>query len=95
MSTANVERKRSEAYHQSVDEVLAALGTDAQRGLSEAEARARLEAYGKNELTAEKRRPCMEKVPRSVSRCARHPAAHRDGYFGRPVAVRARICIAL
>jgi Ca2+-transporting ATPase len=42
------------AYRRPVDEVLAALGADAQLGLSEAEARARLDRYGKNELTAEK-----------------------------------------
>jgi P-type Ca2+ transporter type 2C len=41
-------------YRQPVDEVLAALGADAQLGLSEAEARARLESHGRNELTAEK-----------------------------------------
>ena len=40
-------------YRQRVDEVLAALGTDSQRGLSDAETRARLEKYCRNELTAE------------------------------------------
>ncbi len=49
------------AYRQTIDEVLAALGTDARRGLSEAEARARLERYGKNELTAEKPVPAWRK----------------------------------
>src|SRR6185295_11851671 len=49
------------AYQQSVDEVLAALGTDARGGLSEAEARARLEKYGFNELTAEKPIPKWKK----------------------------------
>jgi len=38
-------------------EVLAALGTDAERGLSSAEAAARLARYGCNELEAEKRVP--------------------------------------
>ena len=37
-----------------MDAVLAALATDARRGLSRVEVRARLESYGKNELTAEK-----------------------------------------
>jgi Ca2+-transporting ATPase len=41
-------------YQQTVDEVLAALGTDAQQGLSQAEAQARLERHGRNELAAEK-----------------------------------------
>ncbi|MGH9793619.1 MAG: cation-translocating P-type ATPase, partial [Candidatus Acidiferrales bacterium] len=41
--------------------MLAALGTDAQRGLSEGEARARLERDGKNELTAEKPVPAWRK----------------------------------
>lgn len=41
-------------YLQSADDVLAALATDAQRGLSEREARARLGRHGRNELEAEK-----------------------------------------
>jgi Ca2+-transporting ATPase len=48
-------------YRQSVDEVVAALGTDARRGLSEAEAQARLAQYGGNELTAEKPVPRWRK----------------------------------
>ena len=54
MSAAKVQRKATEVYQQSIDEVLAALNTDPRLGLSEAEARARLEKYGRNELTAEK-----------------------------------------
>ena len=61
MSPVTVERERTEAYHQRVDEVLTALGTDAQQGLSQGEARARLERYGKNELTAEKPVPAWRK----------------------------------
>ena len=45
----------------SVEETLAALGADAQRGLSEAEARARLERHGRNELAAEKPVPAWKK----------------------------------
>ncbi|HWM42093.1 MAG TPA: cation-translocating P-type ATPase [Burkholderiales bacterium] len=45
----------------SAEETLAALGTDAQRGLSEAEARARLERHGRNELAAEKPVPAWKK----------------------------------
>jgi len=61
MSAPKVQRKRAEAYQQSIDEVLAALGTDARRGWSEAEARERLERFGKNELTAEKPVPAWKK----------------------------------
>jgi Ca2+-transporting ATPase len=42
-----------DAHRLSGDEVVAALHTDAQRGLSEAEARERLLRHGKNELAAE------------------------------------------
>jgi Ca2+-transporting ATPase len=48
-------------YRQRVDEVWAALGTDSQRGLSDAEARARLKRYGRNELTAEEPVPAWRK----------------------------------
>ncbi|HEX5830896.1 MAG TPA: cation-translocating P-type ATPase [Gemmatimonadaceae bacterium] len=40
-------------YQQTVEVVAAALGTDDRRGLSDAEARARLERFGRNELAAE------------------------------------------
>src|SRR5262245_40654232 len=49
------------AYRRPVDEVLAALGADAQLGMSDAEARARLESHGRNELTAEKPVPPWRK----------------------------------
>src|SRR5918997_1756423 len=61
MSAAKVQPERTEAYQQSVDEVLLSLGTDARRGLSEREARTRLERHGKNELTAEKPIPRWRK----------------------------------
>jgi Ca2+-transporting ATPase len=48
-------------YRRPVDEVLIALGADAQLGLSAAEARARLERHGRNELTAEKPVPAWRK----------------------------------
>jgi Ca2+-transporting ATPase len=44
---------RTDAYRQAVDDVVAALGTDARRGLSTDEARSRLEKFGPNELAAE------------------------------------------
>jgi Ca2+-transporting ATPase len=42
------------AYLQSVSEVVAAFGTDEQYGLTNEEARSRLERFGRNELTADK-----------------------------------------
>lgn len=61
MSAANVEGERREPYRERVDEVLDTLGVDAQRGLSHGEARARLETYGRNELTAEQPVPAWRK----------------------------------
>ena len=54
MSAATGEQDQTGAYRRSYDEVLAALGTDAQFGLSEEQARERLERYGRNELAAER-----------------------------------------
>ncbi|MGH8544372.1 MAG: cation-translocating P-type ATPase [Gammaproteobacteria bacterium] len=51
----------TDPYRQTVDEALAALRTDGRLGLSEAEARARLGSYGRNELTAEKPVPAWRK----------------------------------
>jgi P-type Ca2+ transporter type 2C len=53
MSAINLEGTRIKPYRQQVDEVLSTFGVDPQRGLNRGEARARLERYGKNELTAE------------------------------------------
>jgi P-type Ca2+ transporter type 2C len=61
MSAAAVPQDQRASYRQPVDAVLAALGTDARLGLSEGEARVRLERYGKNELTAEKPVPAWRK----------------------------------
>ena len=48
-------------YRQPVEEVLAEFGSDAQLGLSEAEARARLDRHGRNELPAEEPVPAWRK----------------------------------
>jgi Ca2+-transporting ATPase len=48
-------------YRQTVSAVLEALGTDPTRGLGEAEARARLDRYGANELSAEKPTPAWRR----------------------------------
>ena len=61
MSAATVQRKVTEPYQQKLDEVLAALNTDLRSGLSQVEARARLEKYGRNELTAERPVPAWRK----------------------------------
>jgi Ca2+-transporting ATPase len=61
MTTAHPEQGRKNPYQQVIEEVLTVLGSDAQRGLSEAEARARLDRYGKNELETEKPVPCWKK----------------------------------
>ncbi len=54
MMAATIEKNQPDAHQLTVDEAIGVLGTHAQRGLSEAEARARLKSYGKNELAAEK-----------------------------------------
>jgi Ca2+-transporting ATPase len=53
MSAAKLQRKPTEPYQQSIDELLAALNTDPRSGLSATEAQARHEKYGPNELAAE------------------------------------------
>ncbi len=58
---ANIERNRPGAYQLAVDELLSEFGVEAQRGLSDGEARARLEDYGKNELAADKPPPHWRK----------------------------------
>lgn len=54
MSTPTLQHEQIPAYQQPVDVVLTTLATDARSGLSAGEARARLDSYGKNELTAAK-----------------------------------------
>jgi Ca2+-transporting ATPase len=53
---------RSPPHSVSAEEVLRALGSDAARGLTRAEARARLERVGPNALTAERPVPAWRKV---------------------------------
>ena len=55
-------RDQAAPYRQSVDAVVAALGTDARLGLSKAEARRRLDQYGRNELAAGPAIPTWRKV---------------------------------
>jgi Ca2+-transporting ATPase len=61
MSALTVDRDPATAYRRPVDDVVAALATDARRGLSQAEASARLARHGRNELTAEKPVPEWKK----------------------------------
>ena len=49
------------AYRQPVDDLVAALGSDERRGLSDEEARSRLEREGRNELAAEKPVPAWRR----------------------------------
>jgi Ca2+-transporting ATPase len=53
MTTTQSKREPFEAYRQSGEAAVAALGTDPMRGLSDPEARARLERFGQNELISE------------------------------------------
>jgi Ca2+-transporting ATPase len=55
------EEQHALAYQQPADAVVAALGSDAQRGLSSAEARKRLQQYGSNELLSEPPIPAWRK----------------------------------
>ncbi|MEX2220178.1 MAG: cation-translocating P-type ATPase [Candidatus Rokuibacteriota bacterium] len=64
MSPAPLPRFETDPYRQSAAETLALLGTDARLGLGEAEARARLERHGRNELAAEKPVPAWRKFLR-------------------------------
>jgi len=61
MSAAPVREEPTPAYRRSSDDVVAALATDAHRGLEPAEARTRLEREGPNELKAEKPVPGWRK----------------------------------
>ena len=87
MSIPEIQQNPLPPYQQPVDAVIAALGTDARRGLSEAEARARLERHGRNELTAEKPVPAWRKFLAQFKDVAGDSAAHRHGHFRRAVAV--------
>jgi P-type Ca2+ transporter type 2C len=52
------------AYRRSADEIVAALGTHAERGLGGNEARARLQRYGTNELAADRPTPAWREFLR-------------------------------
>ena len=61
MSDGAIPQDQTPPYRRSADEVVAALGTDARRGLGREEARRRLERHGRNELSAEKPVPAWRK----------------------------------
>jgi len=61
MSAITIYPDQITPYQQSANEVLTALNTDAQSGLSEGEVRTRLDRYGKNELMEEKPIPAWKK----------------------------------
>jgi Ca2+-transporting ATPase len=60
-AATSLPRDQTAAYRHPVGDVVAALHTDAERGLSRGEARVRLDRYGRNELTAEKPIPAWRK----------------------------------
>ena len=61
MSGAPIPNNQSAPYQQPIEAVLASLRTDARHGLSDTEACARLERYGRNELTADAPVPAWRK----------------------------------
>ena len=61
MMAATIKSNQPDAYQQTVDQALSVLRVDAQRGLGEEEAQARLKSYGANELAAEKPVPAWRK----------------------------------
>src|SRR6267143_921497 len=61
MSPATTSEALAAPYQREVDDIISALGSDARRGLSEGEARTRLERFGHNELTAEQGVPAWKK----------------------------------
>jgi Ca2+-transporting ATPase len=61
MSTTTVQRASAPPYRQTVEEVVAALDTDARGGLRAQAARERLERFGRNELAAEQPIPAWRK----------------------------------
>ena len=60
MNTADL-RDQITAYRKSLQEILAEFDTDGHRGLHDADARARLERYGSNQLIAEKPAPAWKR----------------------------------
>ena len=61
MSVPGPRHQQKNPYQQSPDEVLAAFASDSRHGLSESEARARLDKYGANELKAKQPVPGWRK----------------------------------
>ncbi len=61
MTTVANEPDPGNAYRQSTDDVIRALGTDRRRGLSVSEAQTRLERFGPNELAGEKPTPAWRR----------------------------------
>ena len=61
MSAARREQLLTDPSRHSAADILTALGTDANIGLSDNEARTRLTQYGTNELTSEKSKPAWRK----------------------------------
>ncbi len=62
MSDPGPRHQQKNPYQQSADEVLSAFASDSRNGLSESEARERLDKYGANELKAKKPVPGWKKL---------------------------------
>jgi P-type Ca2+ transporter type 2C len=61
MSDPGLRHQQKNPYQQSADDILAAFPSDSGHGLSESEARERLDKYGANELKAKKPVPGWKK----------------------------------
>ena len=86
---------RSPPHSVSGEEVLAALASDAGRGLTQAEARARLDRFGANVLTAEKPVPAWRKFLAQFQDVLVVLLLDRHGDFGSAVVRRARRGVAV
>ena len=95
MHSEVAQRAMPNLIEQTVDEVVAALGTDARSGLSREEARAAARALRQERAGGGRAGARVAEVPRPVHGCARHPAARRGADFRGAVAVRARLRPAL
>ena len=62
MSDPGPRHQQKNPYQQSADEVVSTLASDSRNGLSESEARERLDKYGANELKAKKPVPGWKKL---------------------------------
>ena len=77
------------SYHQPVDDVIAWLGTNRQRGLTDVEAQSRLAQHGRNELAAEKPSPAWRRFLAQFEDVLVILLLVATAHLSRPVGVRA------